>query len=378
MSADSPDPGLKTKLARWLPPLILLSLVGVVVGAGLAACSGSLMDTGGGTTDNTSASTLRVWTEIHPVGDLPSPRYGHAMVYDSTSDKVILFGGRGRDEFLGDTWMYDPAANTWTELSPAGDTPVARNGHAMVYDPVGQKVVLFGGVNAKGRLDDTWMYDPAANTWTELEPRGPQPPVRWGHAMAYDSVSGKVILFGGYEWESGGPRSDTWAYDATANTWTLLRPTGDHPPERAGLSLVYDEAGGAMILFGGNSQGGDWFVLQDDTWRYDPSADSWTIIDPTGSHPSGRWFQSMAYDPGTGTVVLFGGWGDAGFLDDTWVFDPVADRWAMINPADTAPPGRNLQAMVYDASSGRMLMFGGYTAGSDSALLLNDMWAYGP
>jgi N-acetylneuraminic acid mutarotase len=135
-----------------------------------------------------------------------------------------------------------------------------------------------------------------------------------------------------------------------------------------------DSAGKKVILFGGaNAES-----RLNDTWMYDPTADSWTMIDTAGSHPSERWFQSMAYDPGTGTVVLFGGWGDPGFLGDTWVFDPVADRWAKIDSADTAPPGRNLQAMVYDAGSGRMLMFGGYTAGSDSVLLLNDMWACGP
>ena len=47
------------------------------------------------------------------------------MVYDSARKKVILFGG-AHDmttdaDCLGDTWAYDPAANRWTNLRPAGD-----------------------------------------------------------------------------------------------------------------------------------------------------------------------------------------------------------------------------------------------------------------
>jgi hypothetical protein len=31
----------------------------------------------------------------------------------------------------------------------------------------------------------------------------------------------------------------------------------------------------------------------------------------------------MAYDPATGNMVLFGGAGNSGFLDDTWTYGPI-------------------------------------------------------
>ena len=61
-----------------------------------------------------------------------------------------MFGGRsgsGADsvEFLNDTWAYDPVANTWTELDPSGTLPPARAMHAMACDPVANRLIVFGG-----------------------------------------------------------------------------------------------------------------------------------------------------------------------------------------------------------------------------------------
>jgi hypothetical protein len=44
------------------------------------------------------------------------------IAYISTTDKVILWGQGGPDYF-NDTWAYDPSANTWTNLPPTGNLP---------------------------------------------------------------------------------------------------------------------------------------------------------------------------------------------------------------------------------------------------------------
>ncbi len=100
---------------------------------------------------------------------------------------------------FNDTWAYDPAANTWTELHPAGDLPPARLCHAMVYDSATrQGDPLWRMVTRTDLLNDTWAYDPVANTWTELHPTGECRPARkCPQSMVYDSATGKVILFGG-------------------------------------------------------------------------------------------------------------------------------------------------------------------------------------
>ncbi len=135
------------------------------------------------------------------------------MAYDSSDGLVIMFGGGNASAPLlfNDTWAYDPAANSWTELNPSGTLPPVRGGQAMAYDPLTQQLIMFGGFDQPGtglvRFNDTWAYDLAANTWTELKPSGSLPPARALHAMAYDPVTRRMIMFGGeYAQGSGGNR----------------------------------------------------------------------------------------------------------------------------------------------------------------------------
>jgi N-acetylneuraminic acid mutarotase len=82
------------------------------------------------------------------------------MAYDWASGRVILFGGSGRTVF-NDCWAYNPGAQTWTELSPAGVAPSARYRATMAYDSAGHRVFMFGGANGEGlSLDDTWELVP--------------------------------------------------------------------------------------------------------------------------------------------------------------------------------------------------------------------------
>ena len=83
--------------------------------------------------------------------------------------------------------------------------------------------------------------------------------------------------------------------------------------------MVYDSANGRVILFGGDTGRTDTSVSPNDTWAYDPSANKWTERSPLGDVPSGRSDYSIAYDSGAGKVILFGGVGGDGFtLSDTW------------------------------------------------------------
>jgi len=131
-----------------------------------AACSGGSVSTTGtvATTETVTTtiepSTLAVWTDLTTAGPVPDPRSGTSMVYDSSFGSVILFGGWDPDTDFGDTWEYDPAANVWTQLDPAGGVPPGRALHQMVYDPATGSVILFGGTSDAGRFGDTWAYSP--------------------------------------------------------------------------------------------------------------------------------------------------------------------------------------------------------------------------
>src|SRR2546426_590310 len=194
------------------------------------------------------AAPLSLGIETDVVGDTRlTARAGHAMAYDSQSDRVILFGGSGIGGSRNDTWAYDLGTNKWTQMNPVLK-PSARYAHAMAYDSQSDRVILFGGQSGVSFLNDTWTYDFDTNTWTNMVPSA-KPSARVYTEMAYDSQSDRVILFGGEAGVSAYFRG-TWGYDLNTNTWTNMTATAK-PPARASHAMAYDSQSDRVILLGG-------------------------------------------------------------------------------------------------------------------------------
>ena len=184
-----------------------------------------------------------------------------------------------------------------------------------------------------------------APTWTEQAP-ATHPLGRSGAAMAYDAATGTAVLFGGV----GGRLkilkfADIWTWDGS--TWTKQAPAAS-PPAWGAAGMAYDAATHSVVLFGGPNG---------DTWTWNGS--TWAKQAPAAS-PSPRAGAGMAYDAATGTVVLFGGIGysTGRYLGDTWTWDGTT--WTRQNPAASPATGVN-PAMAYDAATGSVVLFGGYT-----------------
>ncbi len=92
----------------------------------------------------------------------PPARSECSMAYDSTLDKVFMFGGVAQSEFA-DLWMFD--GTDWTLLSTNG--PPARYRAGLVYQTHRQRLLLFAGRTLDGPLTDTWVF--ANNQWSELD-----------------------------------------------------------------------------------------------------------------------------------------------------------------------------------------------------------------
>ncbi|OFW56676.1 MAG: hypothetical protein A2133_06045 [Actinobacteria bacterium RBG_16_64_13] len=137
-------------------------------------------------------------------------------------------------------------------------------------------------------------------------------------------------------------------------------------------SIVCDKVAGKMILFGGAGEVG--FDTQ--TWAYDPVANTWKDLRPANP-PPGRVGHSMANDEGAGAAILFGGiqLSDSGIdlFDDTWAYDSVSNTWTNLNPAGKAPLPRDGHGMVYDPASRKVILFGGIPL----FMYLNDTWSFG-
>jgi len=251
-------------------------------------------------------ATGRGWVEVP--SRTPSDVGYYAMAYDSARGVAVLAGERYFEAEVFETWEHGGFG--WRRVAPA-TSPPARDGHAMTYDSARGVVVLFGGHSPSGTLADTWEYD--GTTWREITPPT-SPPPHSGHAMTYDSARGVVVLFGGGD--AGGTRAlaDTWEYDGT--TWRGVTPAAS-PPGRRGHAMAYDSTRGGVVLFGGATR----TTLFDDTWEYDGT--TWTNVAAPASHA--RSGHTMAFDSARGVTVLFGGvWSILGMLArcwDTWEYD---------------------------------------------------------
>lgn len=286
------------------------------------------------------------WAKVADSG--PNPRYQHAMAYDATRQRVVLFGGQDSSgQYYGDTWEWD--GTSWSKRSDIGPSP--RNGAAMVYDAARNKCVLEGGGSPiTGVVGDTWEWDGTA--WTNHPGTGPATGYQ---AMAYDSTRQRVVLFGGH---SNGYQSYTWEWDGAS--WTQLDVSG--PSARSGHSMAYDATRARTVLFGGGGP-----VSTNETWEWDGTA--WTQRVSTVS-PSPRYGFGMAYDSSRGRTVVFGGQDLAANRDTgTWEWDGTT--WA--KTVDAGPGARVDLAMAYDSARGQTVLFGGYT-GSSTAM--GDTWIY--
>ena len=369
---EEPEAGSREEAAsprrRRRTRIVAFALAVVAVGLGLGSRSraGSYSDHG-------------TWTKLAPLGTLPSVRFGHSVAYDTNDGLVFVFGGRVSGNF-SDTWAYDPAASVWTERHPSGSIPSERVFQAMAYDSDTKRIILFGGLSyladTSSCLDDTWIYDPAGDTWTELYPAGPVPSARASHTMVYDPITKRVILFGGASDLSGTVASpdSTWAYDPSKNTWIELKPSGPAPSARLGHVMAYDSTMALMIVFGGAHAPRD----LNDLWTYDPSANTWIELKPSGPLPKGRNGAGLDYDPLADRLVLFGGFiggsvGAAGFVGDTWEYDFAKSKWIEIEPVGQAPAPRQFSSLTFCPTVRSAILFGGIS----SKAYLNDTWAFG-
>jgi hypothetical protein len=252
------------------------------------------------------------WTKMKPEVS-PPEKAAVDLVYDSESDRVILFGGNLGDS---DTWAYDYNTNTWTEMSKG---PGGHLGYRMAYDIESDRCILFGGyLMGIEFFDDTWAYDYNLDTWTKMNP-STRPAGRNYHAMAYDAQADRVILFGGGEWNKN--FGDTWVYDYNSDTWTAMEPgDGPLPRPRSYLAMVYNNAAERVILFGGDNG-------ISETWSYDYGSNTWTKLEP--SKPPAASRHALSYSSAAELVILFGGQvgEQLNFKDRTASFDYNTATW---------------------------------------------------
>jgi len=196
------------------------------------------------------------------------------------------------------------------------------------------------------------------------------------HAMVYDEARGQTVLFGGLL-DDEEVQNDTWLWDG--DVWQqLVFDTTDQPipPARQGHTLVYHEGLERVLLFGGEDANKRYL---NDLWAWDGSL--WHSLESEGTLPAARRDHAMSYDRDREQIVLFGGRNASG-LADTWLLhiEPSEDEDARVEgeweavEAAMAPPARYQHGMSYDQTLDVMVLFGGQSMADDS--LFDDTWAW--
>ena len=219
------------------------------------------------------------------------------------------------------SFAADPATLTWTQLQPATSFP-ARAGFATAYDPVSKKVIVFGGYDANGALyNETWMFN--GSTWKKANAGNTVPIGRLGPSMAYDRRIKKIVMFGG----SAGLThlNDTWLFDGATLKWTLMHPTNT-PPGASNAMLFTDPLNGHVDMFGGRR---NQFYSRD---TYQWSGTDWKLLNPTNS-PFPRSGGVAVLDQAGKNVLVFGGFSDSWVTQNTWSLgrprlDPAQPRYS--------------------------------------------------
>lgn len=204
-----------------------------------------------------------------------------------------------------DLWVFDPATNEWTELTPCPCLPrlhpafVAHQGN--IYMGMGRA----GGV---GNLDDWWQYNIATDTRTQ---KTDFPSHRRHHP--YQFAIGDHV-YAGFGHGSDAPEIyDTWyQYDPATDSW---QEVANIPGEARVAGTQFSHNGYGYVLSG---DGDDHKSMEiGEFWRYDADSDAWEELPP---HPGfSRWAPaSFVLDH---EVYLFNGSSFGEYQEESYKYD---------------------------------------------------------
>jgi len=155
----------------------------------------------------------QAWTLASPTSS-PAARYD--FMFGGGPTFCVLFGGKNTNSCMNDTWKFD--GTNWTQLTPS-NSPSVRAEASFCYDTAHSQWVMFGGRDSSGAvLAETWTLNSAGTACTKQAP-ATSPVGRVGAEMCYDSNTGAVLMFGGTN-QAGNVNQDTWKWNGT--TWTQL------------------------------------------------------------------------------------------------------------------------------------------------------------
>jgi hypothetical protein len=332
-----------------------------------------------------------IWSLISPGGTAPGARFGQLCVYDSTGGRMILFAGFGGTwptavTPYNDTWelTLTPGSETWTLLLSGATSPTcpspftgpiyARVWHDGCYDSANNQVIMTGGRCMSGTawFNDVWALSLGATpAWTQLSP-STSPPGRALFQAAYDSTNGRMLLFGGFS-TNGTVSSyyqDTWELTlGTTPAWNQITTSND-PAGRCGHSVAYDSGSGRLLILGGDS--GSTTAFLQDAHTLLMSSGAWTA---QANASAQRTYHKAAMDVAGKQALITGGGNLSALFNDVLCYNFPTDTWIAVTATGTAPAIRYHHSVLWDSQNNRLIVAMGTQNTGSSTSHFNDVYA---
>jgi hypothetical protein len=244
-----------------------------------------------------SSSFVNNLTLVSGIGRPPTS-VSSVMAFSTNENCLYLHGGVLNGQVSSDMWKYSFVSSAWTKVTPSGAIPSARQEHTMAYNSISGTLLLFGGAVASGYVNDFWSYSPSTNSWTQLATGSASAPgVRAEHTMCFDSVNNMVHIWGGRNATT--VYQEYFQYDFKVNSWSRLTSTSKSAC--SGHTMVYDPQTNSLILYGGNST----TTMYGDIYQYYIEPAVWVQRYSTGTY----FYAShcSAFDPINRRMLSTGG-----------------------------------------------------------------------
>jgi hypothetical protein len=180
-----------------------------------------------------------IWSSAPP---LPADAPHHHLAIAVQNDVIYVLGGYlqsgdqpGGQQTVDTAYALDDAG--WHKLA---NPPVARQG-ATAQSMGGKIYVAGGGLDENTAIGDLYVYDPAADTWTP----GPAMPTARSH-VASCVVAGEMIVGGGFRGNPVVTMANVEGFDPVRGTWRTLPAL---PTARGAFGAA--AVGGACVFVGG-------------------------------------------------------------------------------------------------------------------------------
>ena len=142
------------------------------------------------------------WRVI-PASGGPELRDFPVAVYDSARQRLVLHGGQATGyppaKWFDDTWALSLTGDPeWTVLVTSGNSGGARSRQAAIFDPIGQRMITYGGTvdisTNDGPRDLHQLTLDDSLQWSEIQAAGTGPANSYGMLAVYDAPGERMLV----------------------------------------------------------------------------------------------------------------------------------------------------------------------------------------